>query len=336
MAYIVCVNKASPCCTLPFNAPAQSPCARSLEIYGCSPDLTQGEKGCCCQGNTTTAGCCCAFTIPTGVSSITVELWGAGGGGGSGSASNCCGNNPGGGGGTYTKRTFTVTPGDVMTLCAGAGGCNGGGTSDQNSYCCCGQQGACSFVMRNGNICADSWGGRQGQSTCYWYCGCTARGCGTCFGVNDDGAGDCGSNQGCTGYSADMRIAPTHAVAPGCGGNCNTQASLGGSAPWGGDGRWHTYRCDCWAYLRFNTSCTNTSGIAGPGGDSGPTGTAYNIPGTAQYQCSTSGFSSCERHNPSPLGNFPGGGGSSGHSSGCCYKKTSGGIGAPGYIRVWY
>lgn len=337
MPYVVCVNKASPCCTLPFGATTGQPfCARTLEVFGCTPDLTQGEKGCCCQGNTQPVGCCCAWTVPAGVTSITVELWGGGGGGGSGQAAECCGQNPGGGGGTWVQRRFTVVPGDVMTLCAGSGGCSGGGVSDQVSYCCCGQPGNCTFVMRNGNICADSWGGRYGSSSCYWNCGCTARACGSCFGASDDPTGNGGNGQGCTGYTRDMISSATHGVVPGCGGYCDFQASLGGSSTWGGDGTWKMYRCDCWAYIRFNSSCTNSAGVAGVGGDPGPSGQSFNSPGTAQYTCTTSGFASCERHNPTPPGNFPGGGGSSGHSSSCCYKKSSGGIGAPGYIRVWF
>lgn len=337
MPFVVCVNKASPCCTLPFSfGGAQAPCARTLEVYGCSPDLTAGEKGCCCQGNISPAGCVCNFIVPAGVKQVTVELWGAGGGGGSGNNANCCGQNPGAGAGTHTQRSFTVEPGDTLTLCAGGGGCHGGGTSDTQSWCCCGGVGQCSLVLRNGSICADSWGGREGSSTCYWHCGCQARACGSCWGVSDTPTGDCGCNMGCTGYSHDMRIAATNAVAPGCGGYCANQGSLGGSGAWGGDGTWKVYRCDCLAYIRFNSSCTNSLGINGIGGDPGPTSQAYNLPGTGWYVCSTSSFVYCERHNPTPPGNFPGGGGSSGHSTACVNKKTTGGIGSPGYIRMWY
>lgn len=338
MPYIVCVSKLSPCCTLPFEGGGAAPfCARSLEVYGCSPDLTAGEKSCCCQGNTTPAGCCCAFTVPAGVTQITVELWGGGGGGGSGYGAECCGQNPGAGAGSWVQRTFTVAPNDILTLCAGAGGCHGGGTdSGQQNFCCCGQQGQCSFVQRNGNMCVDSGGGRFGPSVCYYHCGCMHRSCGSCYGVSDSPTGDCGANQGCTGYTSNLRSAPTSSVTPGCGGNCSNQASYGGSAPWGGDGTWNNHICNCHGFIRFNTSCTNSLGVAGIGGDPGPASTAYNLVGTPQYVCSTSSFVSCERPYPTAPGNFPGGGGSSGHSTSCCNQKTSGGIGAPGYIRVWY
>lgn len=337
MPYVVCVNKASPCCTLPFGEGlgAAPFCARSLEIYGCSPDLTAGEKGCCCQGTTQPVGCCCAFTVPAGVTQITVELWGGGGGGSAGTQANCCGQQPGGGASPWVQRTFTVAPNDVLTLCAGAGGCQGGGTVDQPSYCCCGQQGQCSFVMRNGNMCADSWGGRHGPACCYIMCGCAFKACGSCF-MQDEPTGDCGRNQGCTGYSHTVRAGATNSVVPGCGGYCSNQASYGGSAPWGGDGTWNTYICNCHSFIRFNTSCTNSLGVAGVGGDPGPTSSAYNLVGTGTYTCSTSGFTSCARHNPTATGNFPGGGGSSGVSAADYNHKTSGGIGASGYIRLWY
>jgi hypothetical protein len=50
------------------------------------------------------------FTVPAGVTSITVEVWGAGGRGGSRTSSGAAG---GGGGGAYSRSVLTVTPGQV-------------------------------------------------------------------------------------------------------------------------------------------------------------------------------------------------------------------------------
>ena len=68
------------------------------------------------------------YTVPAGVTSITVKMWGAGGGGGG----------PGGwsygylgGGGGYTTGTLAVTPEQVLTIMVGAGGING---TTSNSY----------------------------------------------------------------------------------------------------------------------------------------------------------------------------------------------------------
>ncbi|PSK90054.1 beta strand repeat-containing protein [Taibaiella chishuiensis] len=65
------------------------------------------------------------FDVPTGVTSIKVEAWGAGGGGG-----NVNGRDGGGGGGAYAVKTFTVTPGASYNVVIGTGGVPGNsGTS---------------------------------------------------------------------------------------------------------------------------------------------------------------------------------------------------------------
>ena len=58
------------------------------------------------------------FTVPTGVTSMTVSMWGAGGGGGTYY----------GGPGAYVKGTLTVTAGQVLTIIVGQGGPTTGGT----------------------------------------------------------------------------------------------------------------------------------------------------------------------------------------------------------------
>ncbi len=71
---------------------------------------------------TTGAG---SFTVPCGVTSLTVECWGGGGAGG-GTTSNP-GAGGGGGGGAYVINTITVTPGQVINYTVGAGGATGTG-----------------------------------------------------------------------------------------------------------------------------------------------------------------------------------------------------------------
>jgi hypothetical protein len=56
------------------------------------------------------------WTVPPGVTSIQVELWGAGGGGSG------AGENAAGGGGGYTTATLSVTPGDVLRIDVGEAG----------------------------------------------------------------------------------------------------------------------------------------------------------------------------------------------------------------------
>jgi hypothetical protein len=60
------------------------------------------------------------FTVPTNVTRIMVEMWGAGGGGGSGFNDGANMNSGGGGGsGAYTFNVFTVTPGASYSITAG-------------------------------------------------------------------------------------------------------------------------------------------------------------------------------------------------------------------------
>jgi hypothetical protein len=63
------------------------------------------------------------WKAPTGVTSITVEAWGAGGAGGGATANPAQGG--GGAGGQYVRKTVTVVPGTNYTVIVGAGG-NGG------------------------------------------------------------------------------------------------------------------------------------------------------------------------------------------------------------------
>lgn len=61
------------------------------------------------------------FTVPAGVTTITVEAWGGGGGG-----SNRSGASGGGGGGAYTRGILTgLIPGSTITITVGTGGAAG-------------------------------------------------------------------------------------------------------------------------------------------------------------------------------------------------------------------
>jgi len=65
-----------------------------------------------------------SFVVPSGVTEITVELWGGGGSGGAalnGGDSNTAVSGAGGGGG-YVKATLSVTPGETLTIRVGGGG----------------------------------------------------------------------------------------------------------------------------------------------------------------------------------------------------------------------
>jgi len=82
------------------------------------------------------------YTVPAGVTSINVWIWGAGG---AGSDRNGSGNGGSGGSGAFVKGTLAVTPGQVFQIVVGgrgtystangthAGGYGGGGTAYQNA-----------------------------------------------------------------------------------------------------------------------------------------------------------------------------------------------------------
>ena len=91
------------------------------------------------------------WTAPSGVTSVIVQLWGAGGGGGSG---DCSGEGGGGGGGAYTRSFLTVIPGAIYTVNVGSGGgVNGAGG---NSF----------FADSSGNLLVVAGGGINGVDAC--------------------------------------------------------------------------------------------------------------------------------------------------------------------------
>ncbi|MFN3999119.1 glycine-rich domain-containing protein [Algoriphagus sp.] len=71
-----------------------------------------------------------SWTVPSGVTSITVDVWGAGGGGSRRSGSN--GASGGGGGGAFSRSILAVTPGSVLTVYVGNGGASS--TNGQASW----------------------------------------------------------------------------------------------------------------------------------------------------------------------------------------------------------
>jgi|GEM_PF-3800009 len=62
------------------------------------------------------------FTVPAGVSTITVEAWGAGGAGGAGALGTYFDGGGGGGGGAYSRSVLAVTPSSSYGVAVGLGG----------------------------------------------------------------------------------------------------------------------------------------------------------------------------------------------------------------------
>ena len=69
------------------------------------------------------------WQVPTNVTQITIETWGAGGAGGATHMSSLQRPAGGGGGGAYAKSTIAVTPGEILSITVGRGGENPNGTA---------------------------------------------------------------------------------------------------------------------------------------------------------------------------------------------------------------
>lgn len=107
------------------------------------------------------------FVVPAGVSSVHVELWGAGGGGGR--YANL------GGAGAYVAGDLAVTPGETLGIIVGKGGSDGGsaqtnteggggGSTYYNAELRCGSGGGRSAIQRSGDDIVTAGGGGGG---CY-------------------------------------------------------------------------------------------------------------------------------------------------------------------------
>lgn len=121
--------------------------------------------------NFTSAGSS-SWTVPSGVTCVTFELWGGGGGGGAKCCCDCYHMSTGGGAGAYVGMTMPVTPGDSYTLCIGYGGYQTS-VGDVAHWSCFGGDASTTYITGNGitKLCAD--GGRGSHNNCYSYCMCT-------------------------------------------------------------------------------------------------------------------------------------------------------------------
>ncbi len=107
--------------------------------------------------NQMNGGRCCCWVVPAGITYARFEIFGSGGSG----AGGCCCQQPayGAGTGTWVTKSFPVTVGTAITICAGSSGC----CTQQ----CCGVCGTPSFVLCNGQMCGCAPGGRGGNTECW-------------------------------------------------------------------------------------------------------------------------------------------------------------------------
>lgn len=189
------------------------------------------------------------WTAPTGVTSVTAEVWGGGGGGGGQNLASDGGG--GGGGGAYSKKlNIAVTPGNNYTVTVGGGGTGSAG-------CTASTAGGDSWFSTSGTVLAK--GGSPGA------CSTGTPPAGGAGGVAASGVGDTkfSGGQGEIG-----RDSPTGRG--GYGGSSAGTAAAGFSGP------------QTWDTATYPTASTPTGG--GHGGDGGnANGAAGAAPVAGQY-----------------------------------------------------
>jgi hypothetical protein len=204
------------------------------------------------------------FTVPCGVYSMNVQLWGAGG---------ACGYWGHGGGGGYASGTVAVTPGQTLTLIVGQGGQNnppapaygGGGTGQNSSQWSGGGGGRSAIQFVAGTDIITAGGGGGGGAYWYSYTGGGGGGGGTTGGDGVDGYynfGGAGAGKGGTqaaggaGGTGTANGAAGTAYTGGAGGNAYYAGGGGGGGWYGGGGG------------AGNSSCCAPGNFGGGGGGS--------------------------------------------------------------------
>ena len=150
------------------------------------------------------------WTVPSGVTEVTFEIWGPGGGGGAKCCCECYHGGPPGAGGGYSSVTVATAAGCAYAVCVGYGGMVTGVGSCTLHWCCYGQPGSTTYVtgFNLSNLCAT--GGDGGRNDCYYICGCNVNG-GIGYGGTVVSCGSGGANQG---YSDAYFWRFAHAGAP--------------------------------------------------------------------------------------------------------------------------
>lgn len=156
------------------------------------------------------------FTVPAGVFTLDVELWGGGGGGGGSGAGG--GTAGGGGGGGYARGIFAVTPGQVIACTIGAAGTAGG----------IGGPGGAGGTTSFGAM-LSATGGGGGKANPSGNAGSGGAGTGGEINIT--------SSSGSTGAASNVQGGMGGAAAFGGGGGGGAQgAASGGAVPGGGGG----------------------------------------------------------------------------------------------------
>ena len=210
------------------------------------------------------------FTVPAGVTSITVFATGGGGAGGSGKSFQACnsylGGAGGGGGGGFSTNTLTVTSGQTITVVSGTGGAPGAAGNNPG-----GAGGASSVTYSGGGSVSAGGGGgggafAGGSSTTPGTAG--AAGVGTTHNGGQGGAG----NYQYLGYDAG---------GGGGGAGSSSNGSAGNNTNGGGAGGTGTYPGGAGATGSGSYDTNGNAGAAPGGGGAGELAWCSNKQGGA-------------------------------------------------------
>lgn len=189
---------------LPSDSGYSSPGGGISDLWKSSLDSFVGSESCSvCIWNSQgyfRCGTNCNWCVPTGVTKLTMEMWGPGGGT---STNCCCGGSPFGVNGSYIALKFDVTPGECLCICAGC------------AYCCYafqdenGKEGSPTWFTTDTNLgttlgCLSACA--EGGKGCYQYWNQDAASAGLNAGSNDcmipsgKSGGTCGP-QRCSGWN---------------------------------------------------------------------------------------------------------------------------------------
>ena len=172
------------------------------------------------------------FTVPGGVTSLTVEAWGGGGKGGKKTSGNSA--YGGGGGGAYAKKLITVTPGTTYTVSVGIGSISQTTTAASDSWF----DNNTLILAKGGNSVSDnSTTGAAGGLSSSCIGDVRFSGGNGANGATNGGGG--GSSAG-TVSNGTAATNSNGAIAPSGGGNGSSgssgSATISGSSPGGGGG----------------------------------------------------------------------------------------------------
>ena len=253
-----------------------------------------------------------SFVVPVGVTSISAVA--VGGGGGGAGAMFDQGPGAGGGGGGLAYGTFTVTPGETLTIIVGNYGAGGTFGSSYN-----GSAGGNSQVKRGSTVLLQGGGG--GGTVDYSAYNPSDPGSGgTSTGTERDGGGSGGDGGGPYAYIAGQKS--------GGGGGAGGYSGNGGE---GGAESTGVYVATAGSGGGGGGGGCDTNGTGNDGGGVGLRGAGSN--GPAGSQNSAGGAGSYDAGG-STYGN--GGGGGKGSSAGIGWNAANGNDGSVGAVRLVY